>query len=253
MLSSDSICKPLTYIKGTLFTVLSAAVKPIELVGNLAAGAASAVFPPSSMCFGAAMYLINAAHGVSSSLDAISDLLGVLKDFTVRLKVYNREDLSLELREKLTEILVTVLDIFARSTKVIKDGVLNRLKSFGKNILLGNDLQMQNLVAKLDKLTLSEDRLVSAETLVETKRTARGVDAVQISVTDNTAKLSHLAISTHEMSVGVSQILNVLEESTAQATIEKDSKHMEPVKKMLNPSVLVSIPGVNHSKTANHR
>lgn len=85
---------------GTLFTVLSAAVKPIELVGNLAAGAASAVFPPSSMCFGAVMYLIGAARGVSASLDAIAELLGDLQDFTVRLSVYHQENLSPELKEK---------------------------------------------------------------------------------------------------------------------------------------------------------
>ena len=89
--------------------MLEAAVRPIELVGNLAAGAASAAFPPSQMCFGVAMYLINAAHGVSDSLDAIAELLGVLKDFTVRLKVYCREDLSRELRGKLTETLVCSL------------------------------------------------------------------------------------------------------------------------------------------------
>jgi predicted RNase H-like nuclease len=88
------------------------------------------------------MYLINAARGVSASLDAIAALLGVLKDFTVRLTVYNREDLSHELREKLTEILTTVMEILAWSTKVIKEGVLNRLKLFGKNLLLGNDTAM---------------------------------------------------------------------------------------------------------------
>lgn len=58
-----------------LFEVLAAAMKPIELVGNLAAGAASAVFPASGTVFGAAMYLINAAKGVSASLDAIAGLL----------------------------------------------------------------------------------------------------------------------------------------------------------------------------------
>jgi hypothetical protein len=89
-----------------LFTVLNAALKPIELVSNLAAGAATAVCPPSSLCFGAVMYLIGAAHGVSASLDAIAELLGLLKEFTIRLKIYQREDLSQELREKLTEILV---------------------------------------------------------------------------------------------------------------------------------------------------
>lgn len=58
------------------------------------------------MCFGAVMYLINAAHGVSASLDAIAGLLDELKDITIRLKIYNQEDLSQELKEKLTTILV---------------------------------------------------------------------------------------------------------------------------------------------------
>lgn len=91
---------------GTLFKVLAAAMKPIELVGNLAAGAASAVFPASGTVFGAAMYLISAAKGVSASLDAIAGLLDVLKDFTVRLNVYNRATMSKELMEQLTETLV---------------------------------------------------------------------------------------------------------------------------------------------------
>lgn len=82
-------------------------MKPIELVGNLAAGAASAAYPPSQMCFGAAMYLINAAKGVSSTLDAITELLSDLKNYTVRLNIYLKEDLSKELRDKLAEILVS--------------------------------------------------------------------------------------------------------------------------------------------------
>jgi hypothetical protein len=65
--------------KAILYTVLNDACKPIELVGNLAAGGASMVFPPSTLCFGAVMYLIDAAHGVSASYDAITDLLGTLK------------------------------------------------------------------------------------------------------------------------------------------------------------------------------
>lgn len=89
--------------------MLKAAIKPVELVSNLASGAASAMFPPSAMCFGAVMFLIDTAHGVSASLDAIAELLDLLKEFTIRLKVYQREDLSQELRENLTEILVGVL------------------------------------------------------------------------------------------------------------------------------------------------
>lgn len=83
---------------------------------------------------------------------------------------------------------------------------------------------MQELVARLAKLTQSEDLLVGAETLVETKRAARAVDSMQSSV-------ENLTIST-------GQILNIVEESKAQAAAEKDIKHLETVKKALSPSVL---------------
>jgi hypothetical protein len=65
--------------RSIIFGCLKEACQPIELVSNLAAGGASMAFPPSTLCFGAAMYLINAAQGVSSSYDAIAELLQVLK------------------------------------------------------------------------------------------------------------------------------------------------------------------------------
>lgn len=92
---------------------MSAAAKPIELFAN---------FVAPSIFFHVVLQLVNAAQGVSAFLDAIADLLGVLKDFTVRLKIYGGEGLSPELRENLTEVLTTVIEILARSTEVIKAG-----------------------------------------------------------------------------------------------------------------------------------
>ena len=62
-----------------------------------------------------------------------------------------------------------MVEIFARATKKIKEGSLGRFMSFGKNVLLGNDTKMQDLLAKLEKLTKTEGHLVGAETLVEVK------------------------------------------------------------------------------------
>jgi hypothetical protein len=62
-----------------IFESLSMAMKPIELVSNLAAGGATMTFPPSSLVFGAVSYLISAARGVSASYDAIQDLMRTLK------------------------------------------------------------------------------------------------------------------------------------------------------------------------------
>ena len=98
--------------KSTLFKVLATAMKPIELVGNLAAGAASAVFPAAGTVFGAAMYLIDAAKGVSASLDAIAGLLEHLEDFTIRLNVYHKAAMSKELTEQLTDTLVRITTLW---------------------------------------------------------------------------------------------------------------------------------------------
>lgn len=65
--------------RGVIFNVLQAAMIPVQLVGNLAAGGASLVFAPSSLVFGAVTYLMGAAEGVSSSYDAIQDLMVKLK------------------------------------------------------------------------------------------------------------------------------------------------------------------------------
>lgn len=63
----------------TFFNVLEGALKPVEVVSNLSSGAASMAFPPSTLVLGAAVYLINAAKGVSASYDAIQSLMGRLK------------------------------------------------------------------------------------------------------------------------------------------------------------------------------
>src|SRR5215469_9251185 len=55
------------------FEVLRGAMKPLELVGNIAAAGACTLFPPSSFVFGAAILLINAAKGTAASYDAIQD------------------------------------------------------------------------------------------------------------------------------------------------------------------------------------
>jgi hypothetical protein len=68
--------------RGVIFDVLKTAMIPVQLFGDLVAGGASMVFPPSSLVFGAVTYLMNAAKGVSSSYDAIAELMGSLKVHT---------------------------------------------------------------------------------------------------------------------------------------------------------------------------
>ncbi|KAI9045141.1 uncharacterized protein KD926_009555 [Aspergillus affinis] len=241
--------------RSLVFDSLSSACKPIELVGNLAAGTASMAFPPSSLCFGAAMYLVNAAHGVSASYDAIADLFITLKDFLVRLQVYNREDLPTELQAKLAEILVTLLEIFARSTKVVRGGSLGRVLHFTKNILLGRDETLQGLVGKLEKQCQSEHRLVGAETLTESKKTGKAVAGIAVTVTETSMAVQEGNIKIDEVSLGV-QSISVGQQDFRQEMREeikgvmaaivstggsgngtKDIQHQAAIKKILEPSV----------------
>jgi hypothetical protein len=62
-----------------VFAVLTVAMRPIELIGGLAADAASATVPPGTLVFCTVKHLIDAAKGVSEEYDAIMQLLATLK------------------------------------------------------------------------------------------------------------------------------------------------------------------------------
>ncbi|KAH1702959.1 hypothetical protein KXX24_007291 [Aspergillus fumigatus] len=225
--------------RGVIFDAMQVALIPVQLFGDLAAGGASMVFPPSSLVFGAVTYLVTAAKGVSSSYDAIEDLMGTLKDFTIRLKAYGREQISEDLSDKLSDILTTLVEIFALSTKAIKRG---RLLKFTRNILLGTDDAIKEAVDKLDKLTKVEASLVGAETLVEAKRTGRVVDTLQTTVTSTNVTVQETGKAVNQMTVQVTEVHEMLG-NLLIATNGKDEKHGDTaksqrdlVRKILQPS-----------------
>ncbi|KAF2794942.1 NACHT and TPR domain protein [Melanomma pulvis-pyrius CBS 109.77] len=240
-----------------IFAALSVAMRPIELVGDLAAGGASMAFPPSSLVFGAVSSLINAAKDVSANYDAIMDLLDTLKDFTVRLEVYNREKISKSLSDKLADILVTLIDIFALSRKEIKDG---RLFYFAKNVFLGNDVKIQDAVAKLAKLTESEDRLVGAETLTEVKKSGCTLDGVSMTVTSTGFAVNQMSGDISKVSIDVSRLTQRFDalmvashESTAEVRETNGRSHQRHIKEVLQPSVsaLDWYDKINRTRIAN--
>jgi len=92
-----------------------------------------------------------------------------------------------------------VVEIFARATKKIKEGSLGRFMSFGKNVLLGNDTKMQDLLAKLEKLTRTEGHLVGAETLVEVKNAGKDVQAIHVAVKEQSTAMANLQLHVQEV------------------------------------------------------
>jgi hypothetical protein len=167
--------------------------------------------------------------------------------------VYNREDLSAELQQKLAEILALLLEIFSRSTKVIKGGSGGRITQFAKNILLGKDDKLQDLVTSLEKLCQSEHRLVGSETLIESKKIGRAVENIAITLTgtslvvqENSSKVSEVSIGVQNISRGQKEfrqemhheIQNVMAAIVSSGDAGKgDYRHKNKIKSILQPSV----------------
>ncbi|OLN91695.1 Vegetative incompatibility protein HET-E-1-like protein 17 [Colletotrichum chlorophyti] len=156
----------------TLFQALSAACKPLEVVGEALAGAAEDVFPPGQTIFAAVMYLVNAARDVSACYDSIIDLFDQMQDFTIRLKFYVSQKISSELHDKVVKILVTIFEIFLLATHEVRSG---RVKSYFKR-LFGKESNVPEAMKKLAALTEGEERLVIAETSAGVKRSLSNQD-----------------------------------------------------------------------------
>jgi outer membrane murein-binding lipoprotein Lpp len=164
--------------------------------------------------------------------------------------VYDRTAVSPELQNKFAEILATLLEIFARSTKIIKGGLGGRVLRFAKNALLGNDQTLQSLVSKLEKLSQSEHRLVGAETLVESKKTGVAINDLSVKlagaslvVQDSNIKLDQVSVDVRSISSGQDELREAMhqEMNNVMAAIArsntKDDEQTDHGKQVLRPSV----------------
>ena len=148
-----------------------------------------------------------------------------------------------------------LIEIFARSTKLMKNVVSGRIHQMGKNLLFGHDKKLDELVAKLDAMTASESRLVGAETLTESKRTGRKVDNISANLAENTTALSHGNALLDRVSIGVQHLsfqsddfrsefrrnfenmTAALNAGTLSANEDQNKHHLDHVKNILSPSV----------------
>ncbi|CAI7663781.1 unnamed protein product [Penicillium pancosmium] len=222
--------------RGAIFDVLETTLIPVELFGALAAGGASVAFPPSSLVFGAVIHLVGAAKGVSASYDAIQDLMQMLQDFTARLKAYAQEAISEALSNKLSDIIVTLIEILSLSSKAIRRG---RLLKFTRNILLGNDDAIQAAMVRLDRLTGVEATLVGAETLTESKRAGRVVDGLSVTANATNAIVLETGMTVNQMSAQVQGMQEMLEELIVTAKEETQVRHedQEALQRFVNQVV----------------
>ncbi len=92
---------------------MAMAMKPVELVMNFCGETASGCIPTERAYLRRGAASLLAARGVSNKYDAIIDLMESLRGFTVRLEIYAHQVFSANLGERLTDIIVALMEVFA--------------------------------------------------------------------------------------------------------------------------------------------
>ena len=158
--------------KAKLWEVLRRSMMGVEVLGGLTQNALTLTpFSMASPVLGAVLFLVGSAKGVSEAYDNITTLLSKLEDFTGRLQEYTRAAVDPKLRKKVVDILTTLLEVFARSEKLIKKG---RLKQYMSVTFLGSNEKIFAAMTRLNSLIDTEDRLVGSlvySTVLKTNET----------------------------------------------------------------------------------
>jgi len=114
---------------------------------------------------------------VSTSYDALVDLFECVGNFLNRLRIYTEIPFSPSMSGIITKILVEVLSVLSLATKQIKQGRLSKsfriisiylvhdvkLEKFAKKLL--GESEIEDVLHRLDRLTLDEARMTGTETL----------------------------------------------------------------------------------------
>ncbi|KAJ5379452.1 Tetratricopeptide-like helical [Penicillium cosmopolitanum] len=134
-----------------------------------------------------------------------------IQDFTNRLEIYAKYEISQHLRQKLAEILASLIEVVAFARQEIKHGWL---VSFGKNILSGNDAASVAM-AKFVKLVQSETALVGAETLTQAKETSSTLARMDQNVIKISQQLENLEVRGKTTACAASGIKRILQPSSS--------------------------------------
>ena len=114
--------------------------------------------------------------GISASYDALVDLLECVGNFLNRLRIYTEITFSPSMSGIITKIMVEILSVLSLATKQIKQGRLSTLfymifffvcdlvvEKFAKKLL--GESEIEDVLRRLDRLTLDEARMIGTETL----------------------------------------------------------------------------------------
>jgi hypothetical protein len=224
-----------------VFHAMSVALGPITRILDTFGPDIGSAFPPSSIIFGAVKFLVDAAKGVSDKYDAIIRLFDALKDFAVRLEVYASQAISQRLQDKLSDLLLALIEVLALSRQEIKHG---RMWTFGKS-LFGANSQASDSWDKLQRLVDGERGLVGAETLTGVKGiaavgadTLSEVKGVGLVGAETLTKVKGVAVAVSDLSRQI-EALSLVQNAAKEGVSAQDAsagRYTEPLKAVLQPT-----------------
>ncbi|KAF8487341.1 hypothetical protein DFH94DRAFT_23655 [Russula ochroleuca] len=117
-------------------------------------------FPPANAVFAGIGVLLLATKDASARQDKLVEIFNRIERFFHRLEIYTGVTPTTAMTDIVIEIIVEVLKILGIATKEVKRG---RLKKYLKKLTGNTDIE--DGLARLDKLTQEEARMASAELL----------------------------------------------------------------------------------------
>ncbi|KAH9073526.1 hypothetical protein EDB83DRAFT_2549922 [Lactarius deliciosus] len=118
------------------------------------------IFSPAKVISAGVGVLLLAAKDVDASQGALADLFERIENFFKRLESYTEVPPTDAMTDMIVKIMVEVLNIFGIATKEMKQG---RAKMFFKKLVGRKDIE--DALARLDRLTQEEARMAAAQIL----------------------------------------------------------------------------------------
>ena len=203
----------------TFHGCLKRAMMPVQLFGALTQSALSLTpFAPASVVFGAAMYLVDAANGVSHAYDAIEKLFDSIGQSNRRFKEYAKDQIEDSLREIMVKLMCQMLEIFATAEMWIR----KRVKLYIRSLFMGEVDSIKALLDKLDGLVKEEAGLVMAIISRKTGQIQKTGEFVSSVVEQNEKSLANIGTTTARLETKLDSSANESKESANRQIIEKN-------------------------------
>ncbi|TEY84228.1 hypothetical protein BOTCAL_0018g00050 [Botryotinia calthae] len=141
-------------------------LKCIQLIGGVAAEAASTVFAPATLCFNAISFLIDIPQKVAEIYEGLGNLFEEMTHAMALLNIYgNYKKLDRELKDGIHKIMVSIVRICGLSINIIDGGKKAKVKTILKVTFLKDDSGIKDELSNFKALITKQNGLTGVITL----------------------------------------------------------------------------------------